>query len=113
MLLIAGKTRTNYFPTNDNRKPRAPNLNGLKLDDGPWRAYRMHTSPAIASPARRPPNGGRFFLRQSRLHGDGDANFYHRWKDDFQIQADAPAVHDFVEQMLEIRASLDAGRDVT
>ncbi len=29
---------------------------------------------------------------------DFHANFYHRWKDDFQIQADVPAVHDFVEQ---------------
>ncbi len=37
------------------------------------------------------------------------ANCYHRWKDDFQIQADVPAVHDFVEQMLAIGASLGAG----
>ena len=37
------------------------------------------------------------------------ANFYHRWKDDFQIQADVPAVYDFVEQMLAIGASLGAG----
>ena len=39
------------------------------------------------------------------------ANFYHRWKDDFQIQADVPAVHDFVEQMLAIWPSLDAGQE--
>ena len=53
---------------------------------------------------------GEFLFCQFRLHGDVGANFYHRWKDDFQIEADAPAVHDFVEQMLAIWASLD-GRD--
>ena len=37
------------------------------------------------------------------------ANFYHRWKDDFQIEADVPAVHGFVERMLEISSSIDAG----
>ena len=41
------------------------------------------------------------------------ANFYHGWKDDFQIQADAPAVHDFVEQVLAIWSSLDACEGVT
>lgn len=39
------------------------------------------------------------------------ANLYHRWKDDFQIQADVPAVHDLVEQMLAIWSSLDAGQE--